>query len=220
MFGVYGYKQETVTDKSSKHYGRKVYTEKGLPVKNNELQYLGDATPEFTMGISNKVRFRNFTLNALLDWRHGGVTYSGITKYMDAGGYNQHTLKLRDEGIIGDGVVLQSDGTYKENTTKLSGDDIKGSYISAYKNINDNYIYDASYLKLRELSLAFDLPKHLLEKTPFEALKLSLVGRNLFLISDVPNTDPDTYHDGVPGNSGEFYTSSTRSYGISANIKF
>ncbi|MDO5977357.1 SusC/RagA family TonB-linked outer membrane protein [Flavivirga spongiicola] len=218
IFGVFGFKQATVEDENSPHFGRQIFDSNGVLVRNNTPQYLGNASPDWMLGLTNTFKYKNFTLSTLIDIRHGGVLHSGVTDVLYRGGYNQETLQWREEGILGDGVVAQSDGSYIENTTRVIGEDIKRLWSSPYELTSANQVYDASFVKLRELSLSYSFPKSFLSKTAFQSINIALVGRNLLLFSNVPNQDPDVYFEGVPGNSGRYYIPTTRSYGFNINI--
>jgi TonB-linked SusC/RagA family outer membrane protein len=220
VFGIYGKKHLTVDDPDSPHFGREIYDSNGLVVLTAKNEYLGDANPEWILGLTNNFTYKNFRLGILLDYRHGGKVYSGITNVMYRGGYNTETVKWREEGVIGDGVVSDGNGGYTENTTMLIGADIKNKWIGNYRRARDKFLYDGSYLKVRDVSLSYALPNSLLSKTPFSGVNVALVGRNLFVFSDVPNQDPDVYLEGVPGNSGSYYIPTTRSYGLNLNINF
>ncbi len=101
------------------------------------------------------------------------------------------SLPGREDGfIIGDGVVLNSDGTYSPNTTKA---DVATYYAEYNRRANvESNSFEASYLKLRDVSLTFDFPKRLLSKTGLQALSLTVYGRDLFTISDFPLYEPET----------------------------
>jgi len=219
-FGIYGYKHATVEDENSPHYGRKLYTGGGAPVPTTEPEYLGNANPDWQLGIGNRLKYKGLSLEFSFDMRFGGKIYSGISQTMYSGGHTEETVKIRDEGIVGDGVVLQSDGTYRENTQALLGVDIFTTWKTPYTNISENFLYDGTYIKLRDLSLSYTLPAGMLSFLKISSARVSLIGRNLWLSSKVPNQDPDVYSEGVPGNAGKYYFPTTRSYGVNLSLQF
>jgi len=139
---------------------------------------------------------------------------------MYSGGHSMETLVLREEGIVGDGVVLQEDGSYRENIKAIQGVEMFTTWKTPYTNISENFLYDGTYIKLRGVNLSYELPKEALSFLKISSANVSLIGRNLWLWSKVPNQDPDVYSNGVPGNAGTYYFPTTRSYGVNLNLKF
>ena len=92
--------------------------------------------------------------------------------------------------------------------------------MSPWRKISTNNFYDASYVKLREFSLAYTFSKQILQKVPFDRIKIALVGRNLFIWDKMPNQDPDVYFEGIPGYTGGYTYPTSRTYGMSLNISF
>jgi TonB-linked SusC/RagA family outer membrane protein len=220
LFGMFGFRQATVMDENSIHYGRFLYDENGLPVIKDEMEYHGNANPDFLMGFNNTLKYKNFGLNFLLDFRYGGKVYNSISRMMFLGGYSSETVALREEGFLGDGVVQKADGSYKENTTIIPGEAIRLGYSDKHAKITDNFLYEGTYLKLRELSLTYHLPQQFCHQLRINSASVSAIGRNLFVLTEMPNQDPDTYVDGVPGNAGYYYMPTTKSYGLSLNLSF
>lgn len=220
VFGIYGYRHARVEDESSSYYGRKLYTEGGAPVPTTEPEYLGNANPDWQLGVGNRLRYKGLSLDFSFDMRFGGKIYSGISQTMYSGGHTQETVKIREEGIVGDGVVLQSDGSYKENTQALQGVDIFTTWKTPYTDISENFLYDGTYIKLRDLSLSYTFPGKMLNFLKISSARVSLIGRNLWLRSKVPNQDPDVYAEGVPGNAGKYYFPTTKSYGVNLSFQF
>lgn len=171
--------------------GRIVYDDGGLPAYPDDIQYIGDATPDFRAGLYNSFHFGNFTLNALLDAQSGGIIYSQTFHKLTEQGKLKHTYYGREEGfIVGDGVVLNEDGTYSENTTQVATPDW---YTRYYRRANvESNSFDASYIKLREVSLQYNFPQKYIKNTGLQNLNLSIFGRNLVMISDFPIYDPET----------------------------
>ena len=127
----------------------------------------------------------------MLDGKYGGIIYSQTHHKLTEMGKLNSTLKGREEGVIvGDGVVLNTDGTYSPNTTAVLTPDWYASYYRR-ANIESNS-FDASYLKLREVSLKYSFPSVWLKNTGVTSLDLSVFGRDLAVISDFPIYDPET----------------------------
>ena len=172
--------------------GQIIYDAKtGLPVKSGKLEYIGNATPDWRAGFTNEFKYKSFRFSFTLDGQYGGVVYSQTHHKMMEQGKLAGTLPGRDVGyIIGDGVVKNADGTYTPNATKV---DVATYYGDYYRRANlESNSFEASYIKLRDVSFTFDFPKKLINKTGLDALSLTLYGRDLFTISDFPLYDPET----------------------------
>lgn len=171
--------------------GEIIYEKNGLPVASTEIEYVGSAYADWTAGWVNTFKYKNFTLRMTLDGSFGGIVYSQTHHKMSEQGKLGHTLYGREQGyIIGDGVVANPDGSYSENTTKVSPADYYKSYYRR-ANIEANS-FDASYLKLRDISFEYSFPKKTAQKMGLDRLMISVYGRNLVTLSSFPIFDPET----------------------------
>jgi hypothetical protein len=132
-----------------------------------------------------------------------------------------HTLRGREDGyIIGEGVVDNGDGTYSPNTTQVN---LASYYADYYRRANvESNSFDASFIKLREMRLQYNLPKSLLQRTPLQQATIALYGRDLAMITDFPIFDPETaaLNGGtiLPGiEMGQLPT--PRTYGVNITLK-
>lgn len=159
----------------------------------------------------------------MFDGQMGGKVYSLSYQKFNQFGRMQQTTSGRYDGLIGDGVVLNEDGTYSHNTTVTQS---IGEYYTRYyqiDNVESNTV-STSYLKLREITLSYNFPKKLIEKTKFlENLSLSIYGRDLYCWTNYPIFDPEvaTLNDSeiTPG----FETAqlpSTRTIGATLKVSF
>ncbi|WP_282017182.1 SusC/RagA family TonB-linked outer membrane protein [Salegentibacter mishustinae] len=171
--------------------GEIVYDNGGLPAYPDDIMYIGDASPDWRAGLQNNFSYGNFGLNVLLDGQYGGIIYSQTHHKMVQQGKLKSTFRGREEGVIvGEGVVLNEDGSYSPNTTEAITPDWYNRY---YRRANvESNSFDASYLKLREVSLQYNFPKRWFENNTIQDISLSLFGRNLAVISDFPIYDPET----------------------------
>lgn len=197
--------------------GRVIVDSDGMPLLNAELSVLGNATPEWTGGISNTFRFKGFDFNFLIDIRHGGNIFSGTNYYGHAAGQFEATGKNREEGFVVPNSVTESG---QVNTTKVLPQDYYGNLYGRH----DEYVYDASFIKLRSLSLGYTFPQKWIKPLSLQKLRISFYGRNLWLIkSNIPNVDPETgFSASGVNNIGFEYisTPSTRTLGVRLNAKF
>jgi hypothetical protein len=171
------------------------------------------------------------SLSFLFDIRSGGQVYShtqtvgregGIIAETLEGRANGYDLSLEGNGVIGEGVVQQADGTFKPNAVKLSAREWHTS-LTLGRRLVEPMIYDASFIKLRELRLGYTLPNKWLGKAPVRDIRLSIVGRNLALWTDVPHIDPETASTAggtiIPGVESVAIPS-VRSWGMNLNFNF
>lgn len=171
--------------------GKIVYDSAGLPAYPEEIQYIGDASPDWKAGLTNVFTVGNFTASVTVDGQYGGIIYSQTHHKMMEQGKLAGSLMGREDGfIIGDGVVQNADGSYSPNTTKVGLPDYYARYYRR-ANIESNS-FEASYLKLREVSLMYDFPKSWLKGTGLDGVQFSVFGRDLAMISDFPIYDPET----------------------------
>ena len=131
------------------------------------------------------------------------------------------TAAGREEGIISEGVIQNADGSYRPNDVRISGRDY---YWWRYNRGNEEIgMFDASFVKLRELSLGYNIPEKQLQNTFIKSMTLSIVGRNLALWTENPHFDPETisFNGGtiIPGVE-DMATPSTRSFGFNVNVTF
>ncbi len=171
--------------------GQIVYDDAGLPAYPEDIQYIGDASPDWKAGLTNIFTVGNFTASVTVDGQYGGIIYSQTHHKSMEQGKLTSTFMGREEGvIIGEGVVQNPDGSYSPNTTAApTAEWYKRYYRRA--NIESNS-FDASYLKLREVSLMYNFPKAWIKNTGLNSLQLSIFGRDLAVVSDFPIYDPET----------------------------
>lgn len=197
---------------------------KGLPVRPDEISYRGNAYADWRGGFLNEFTYKNFRFSALVDGQYGGIVYSQTHHKMSEQGKLEHTLRGREDGfIIGDGVVDNGDGTYSPNNVKV--ENLAAYYKEYYRRANvEANSFDASYLKLREVRLEYNLPKAILSRVNFvQGASLALYGRDLAMVTDFPMFDPETSAlNGsvqMPGvEMGQLPT--PRTYGVNVKLQF
>lgn len=202
--------------------GNTVVDANGRPLASNDRVLLGNYQPDFIGGFTTSITYKNIRLNILLDARFGGELYSGLDASMDGSGTSERTLEYRETGITVDGVV--NTGTseapvYEANTNQITGQEYWGSMSG----ISENYIYSQSNIMLRELSLSYPIPSSVLGNGFIKSADINLIGRNLaFLMKDMDNFDPASSFSTSSYAQGVIYgvMPTTRSFGLSVNIKF
>ncbi|MBX2875122.1 MAG: SusC/RagA family TonB-linked outer membrane protein [Saprospiraceae bacterium] len=217
-----------------------LYGSNGLPVRDPNLRRLGNYNPDWLAGIYNTLSYKGFRLGFLFDGRVGGVVMSRTLLIGGTSGMMAETAQFDREATtyIGgvtrvDGVseldrngvkeVLSSEGvvSYVPNDIAISARDF---YWSHFNRGNEQVgMYDASFLKLREVRLGYTFPKALTSKIGAQKIAISLIGRNLLLWTENPHFDPEVFSFNantiVPGVE-DMATPSARSYGVNLNVTF
>jgi TonB-linked SusC/RagA family outer membrane protein len=203
--------------------GEVIYDANGLPLTIAN-QKLGNIQPDWIGGISNSFNFKGITLSFLIDARIGGDIYDEGTGTARWTGQYAETALGREEGVIGKGVreVVADDKsvTYAPNTVIVTANQLYG--YSNPRNYHESGIFDATYVKLREVSLGYSFNSALLKRVKIQSAKLSFVGRNVWMIfKNTPHIDPEI--DSKGGNAQGFgygELPSSRSIGMNLSLSF
>lgn len=193
--------------------GKLMINEDGLPFAATEQGMLGNISPNWLAGLTNNFSFGPLSLSFFFDVRKGGVTENNVDGY----GYFYGTPKVtEDRGVrVVDGIST-IDG--KPNTVAAKGQD----YWRAMSGVVESVIQDATYIKLRNVSIGYVLPAKLIEKSPLKSASLTLTGRNLWIHSPhFTGGDPETNSFGSSNGSLGIYSYSTptaRSFNISLKV--
>ena len=192
--------------------GNYLYDDAGLPLKDeSDLKKVGNTSPDFNLGWQNTFSYKGFTLYFLIDGRFGGDVMSLTEAELDKYGVSKRTGDARNRGYVPFGG--------KQIT------DVEGFYtiVGGRDGITENYVYDGTNIRLRELSLGYSLPKKLFMNIPvIKGADISLVGRNLFFFKNNAPYDPDGALS--VGNALQgvdvFGVPSTRSFGFNVKLNF
>ncbi|MBT30950.1 MAG: SusC/RagA family protein [Thalassobius sp.] len=214
----------------------------GLPVKTSDIGmdpvYLGNFNPDWTGGIYNNFSFKGFYAGILFDVRHGGKFLSRFFNKAMGAGQLLESAEGRAARVVGTeyddpyyhaGAVDMGDGTYEQNLQIFDGTYSAGIYGTSARNFHKSYydhnsesqMFDASFVKLRELKIGYQVPNAIMGNLPFRNVSVSFVGRNLKLWTDNQHFDPET---GATTGSGlvpgfeNMSIPSTKSYGF--NLSF
>lgn len=201
----------------------------GLPSMSDELRYLGNVNPNWLGGLAMNFRYKDFTLNTTFSAQLGGKTYSVTAATLGYQGKLKNTLEGRPDGLVAEGVNLigtdeNGNGVYQVNKTLTNNVQTYWSNYQANRYNFAEYIYDNSFIKLKEVTLSYNVPSKWLEKTRvIQGITASVYATNLFCISNYPFFDPEV--TGLSGSSskrgieaGSFPMS--RSFGFSLKLKF
>jgi len=212
--------------------GEIVHGANGFPLPDPVSRKVGYRDPNWIYGIQNTLRYRDLSLSFLFDGRVGGKLYSTTIQKMYWGGTHPNTVNEdRDRANAGEASylspgVVQTGGAveYDENGAILSDtrtfapNEQRINYISFAKSyysgaVEEPGFYDATFVKLREVTLTYNLPAKWMGKTFIRNASVSLIGRNLLLWSGIDHIDPD------PGVD-DLQTPSARNVGFNVNLTF
>ncbi len=200
-------------------YGRKferdaggnIVIEGGAPKPTEgALEFLGNPNPDFMAGLSNTVSYKGVTLKFLIDGRFGGEVMSVTEALLDEFGVSKRSADARDAGGVDvNGTMVDAEAYY--------------TAVGGRSGITEDYVYSATNIRLRELSLGFNLPKSVTDGLGFvNTARISLIGRNLFFFMNDAPFDPDvTFSTGVGFQGVDVFSlPSTRSFGFNLSLGF
>lgn len=195
---IYGTRFMRVDDPSSPYHGQKIVDATGLPQRDPEIVKLGSQQASALLGFTNSFEYKGIGLSFLVDARFGGKIFSGTNAEMQQNGTAAATVvNGAREDIVVDGVVFDPEsGTYSENTTAISPEDY-WTAVAGVGNlgISEANLYDASNVRLRNVQLSYSFPGKMLDRTPFQRIKVGVSCNNVWLISSHLNgVDPESVY--------------------------
>jgi TonB-linked SusC/RagA family outer membrane protein len=204
--------------------GDLVFDVNGSPVTTGEYELIGYGVPDFTGGLNNDFHYKSFSLGVLIDFKSGGNIYSGTNFGLTWKGHSTESLVGRDgeTPLMIDGVVESAPGVFEPVNRRLTGGEVPRYYQNLAFNVQDHWVYDASFIKLRQLVFTYNLPDRWIQRLRLQSASLSFVGRNLAVIHrSVPNIDPESSYSSSNGQGLDFFgMPATRSYGFNLNLQF
>lgn len=169
--------------------GQIVY-ENGLPATTDTNTYIGSTIPKWRASIGNQFRYKNFSFSFLVDGQYGAVGYSLTAAVLAESGKTTNTLPGRYNGIIGNGVIKNADGTYRPND--VIAPNVASYYTSHYGRDNvEGATYSTDFIKLRESRFDYTFPTKLANKLGLQRVSMGVYGRDLFVITKWPAFDPE-----------------------------
>lgn len=199
--------------------GQIIY-ENGYPLLTTDMKYIGNTNPQWKASLGNNFRYKQFALNFLVDAQYGAKAYSLSAAVLAEQGKTTNTLPGRYNGIIGNGVIRNADGTFRKNdvvaqdawtyyTAHLGRDNVEGT------------TYSTDFLKLREARLDYTFNKKTLSKLGLQKATIGVYGRDLLTVSQWPGFDPEfgTLNNGDINKGFEYAQfPSARTFGINLTI--
>jgi hypothetical protein len=170
------------------------------------------------MGFTNTFTYKNLSLNILIDGKFGGQIFSGTNTILYGNGLHKITTDGRENGLTVSGIDNATDQPF---TTTVAPENLQ-TYWGEINDIAEEFVEDSDYIKFRQLSLGYSLPKKALDNVFLTNVNVSLIASNLFYISrSIDNIDPESaYSVGNSQGLEYFGVPASRNYGMSINLKF
>lgn len=208
-------------------------SETGLPVKTSEAVYSGlNMNFDWEGGVVSSIKYKDFTISTAIDIRQGGYMFSRTKSLMAFSGNGLQTLyNDRNTYIVPNSVnAIYTNNVitgYQENVTPISAKTVSNgqdNFANGF-NFNADDLLERSYVKMRNLTISYDIPSALVKKVNLKGVKVSFVGNNLFIWTPKNNIyiDPESTTEGadLSGKFGELYVNpSTRRLGFNVQVKF
>ncbi|BDD08838.1 SusC/RagA family TonB-linked outer membrane protein [Fulvitalea axinellae] len=180
-------------DASLSKYNGYYYFDSQKDLPRSDFEVVGNYNPDWIGSWSNTISYKGLSLSALFFFNYGNDIYDGFAKEMTAKGLAKETGN-RDEGVLLTNAVWDSPEGIKpfQAGDEIAKEEFYGDFWVDTE-INDMWIKDGSFVKLKELSLSYQIPRSLLSKTFIQSANLSITGRNLYVWSEVENVDPEVF---------------------------
>lgn len=179
---------------------------------------LGSGVYKTTGGFNNDLRYKNFGLQFLFDFKYGAKIYSGTNLLLYQYGLQKTTLQGREGGYVGKGVTEDN----HPNSVSVPSQIYFQGIATGANHVTEEFVYDASFIKLRSIAINYTLPQSVLKKSFVKGLSVSLVARNVAtLVKHVPNIDPESNLNNTNGQGLELSGYPVqRNLGLNVNVKF
>lgn len=218
--------------------GNVIVGSNGIPLSTATPVEVGNVMPKWTGGINNSFEYRNFNASFLIDMRWGGSVFSVTDWFGGMSGVSEETAQtasragtngknIREVGLVvgqdvlKDRTVVKADGTTNDIVVSVQ------DYYESYWGIPQQGIIDASYIKFRELTFGYSIPRSILSKIgAIQSANISFVGRNLALLwthkSNDIGIDPETAFGTTNAGMGieQYQLPATRSLGFKVSLTF
>lgn len=195
----------------------------GAPLAGSTYEVLGEGVPDFTGGINNAFSFKGVNLTFLIDFKSGGEIYSGTNVRMTQAGFTKQSLQGREgeAPLTVTGVTPDGSG-FKPFTKTLTPGEARNYWQQLGDRAQENFVYDASFVKLRQITLGYGLPKKLLGNLPVRSVMLSFVARNLAILhKNTPNIDPESSYTSSNSQGLDYFgMPPTRTFGLNLRAIF
>jgi len=204
--------------------GRVIVGANGDPIQDPINQIQGKTTPDYIVGLNTNMKYKNWTLYAVADYRTGHVFYNSIVDAIEFTGLSKHSATAgRQAFVFPNSSYADGSGGYIANTNRLTSGG-GNAFWDSYNDVKENYVTDATTLKLREVLLSYTFDSTTLKQIGIDDLSIGIFGRNLVTLRPKTNVTTDPEFNFTTGNAvgvgTQSQTAPTRQYGMTVNITF
>lgn len=222
---IYGTKYLRVTDEASEHFGKLLLNANGLPQATENQELLGNQSPKALAGWTNSFTYKNISMSFQIDGRFGGEFYSGTNSNLQKNGSAAVTAPNGSRpDLIVDGVIA-SGSSYVVNDKTVTQQQYWTQVTTTSGNlgIGEANLYDATNIRLRNISLNYRLPNSILKNTFIQSAKIGFTVNNVWMIkSHAHGIDPESVFSISTNATGfeNFSTPTSRSYFFNLSFGF
>ena len=204
-----------------------LYSEEGKILQEGGLMILGNARQSLYLGVLNELNYLGFNLGVFVDIRQDASIISGTNSQAYYRGLHSDTLKGRQGGLKLENIVMEvedaeGNSTLREVAEYTIPEEMVDDYYQRISGIAEHFAVNSSFIKLREVSLGYSFPERWLSPLAVESVRLSAVGRNLFVIDYADNIDPESgyTHDRSTLGLEYFSLPAVRNFGFRLGVTF
>lgn len=180
----------------------------GFPLRNTNQLILGNAVPKWFGGLRNTLSYKAFDISFLIDFRADVEQYNQYDMFFSAFGIAGYTANRNEtkvfEGVLADGSPNTKEVWLGQGVGPDGVDYGAGFYRNHHRNTSENFVQDASFIKLRNITLGYNFQPNLLEVTPFTSARISVAANNILLSTPWDGFDPESFSAGAGGNAVGF----------------
>ena len=199
----------------------------GFPSRTGSQIILGNAVPKFFGGLRNTLTYKGLELSMMIDFRTGIEQYDQFGNFISAFGKGVDSERRNDTvvfpGVLADGSQNTKEVWLGQGIGPDGVDYGAGYWRNYYRTTSENFVNDASFLKLRNVTLAYNLQPNVIERTPFRTARLSVAANNIILSTPWDGFDPESFSAGAGGNAIGFTGlgfPGVQSYFVTLNLGF
>ncbi|MDR7127808.1 TonB-linked SusC/RagA family outer membrane protein [Algoriphagus sp. 4150] len=199
----------------------------GFPARTGNQIILGNAVPKLFGGLKNQFTYKGLEFSFLIDFRSGLQQYNQFGNFLSAFGKHKDSERRNDvvvfPGVVADGSQNTKEVWLGQGIGPDGVDYGAGYWRNHYRTVSENYVNDASFIKLRNITLAYNLQPQVIEKTPFRTARIALAANNIILSTPWDGFDPESFSAGAGGNAIGFTGlgfPGVQSYFVTLNLGF
>lgn len=193
LFGIVG------TDYKRNEDGQVIVNADGYPLIDSQKRYIGNREPKFYYGLTNNFRYKSFEFSFLVDGAYGAQLLNATSQSLISSGNHKMMEEYRNQEFIFSGVVELPDGSYGLNTKPIV---LNQTFFTQYYILaGTNFVEEVSWVRLRNISLAWNLPQSLLSRIRIKGANMSINFQNLLLLTNYSGGDPEVNNAGPGGGA-------------------